>query len=111
MKHGKHEELKEEDPVFYVNNQRQSKLQNKLQPFLRIIKQTGPVTFEIKNQLTRRVTKGHQELLRLAPIDEWKNSQDADGRPMRKAAYVVPPETENETETSQDEDLELEPDP
>lgn len=35
--------------------------------------------------------------------------QDADGRPMRKAAYVVPLETE--TETSQDECLELEPDP
>lgn len=29
MKHGKSEELKVGDPVFYVNNQRQSKLQNK----------------------------------------------------------------------------------
>lgn len=50
------------------------------------------------------MTKAHHELLRLAPIDEWKISQDADGRPMRTTAYVVPPETENETETSQDED-------
>lgn len=90
MKHGKTEELKVGDPVFYVNNQRQSKLQNKWQPFYRIIKQTGPVTFEIKNQLTGRVTKAHQELLRLAPIDEWKIPQDTEGRPIRKAAYVVP---------------------
>lgn len=55
------------------------------------------------------MTKAHQELFRLAPIDEWKIPQEADGRPMRKAAYVVPPETQ--TETSQDEYLELEPDP
>lgn len=79
--------------------------------FLWIIKQTGPVTFEIKNQLTGRVTKAHQELLRLAPNDEWKIPQDAEGRPIRKAAYVVPPEPETETENSDNEDSEIDLDP
>lgn len=111
MKHGKTEELKVGDPVFYINNQRQSKLQNKWQPFYRIIKQTVPVTFEIKNQLTGRVIKAHQELLRFAPIDEWKIPQDAEGRPIRKAAYVVPPEPETETENSDNEDSEIDLDP
>lgn len=101
------EELKVGDPVFYVNNQRQSKLQNKWQPFYRTIKQTGPVTFEIKNQLTGRVTKAHQELLRLAPIDEWKIPQDAEGRPIRKAAYVVPPEPETENSDNEDSEIDL----
>lgn len=91
MKHGKNEELKVGDPVFFVNNQRQCKLQNNWQPFFRIIKQTGPVTFEIKNQLTGRVTKAHQELLRLAPIDEWKIPQDADGRPFAKSSIRCSP--------------------
>jgi hypothetical protein len=35
METGKHEQLKVGDAAFYVNNQRQSKLQNKWQPSFR----------------------------------------------------------------------------
>lgn len=55
--------------------------------------------------------KAYQELLRFAPIDEWKIPQDAEGRLIRKAAYVVPPEPETETENSDNEDSEIDLDP
>lgn len=57
------------------------------------------------------MTKAQQELLRLAPIDEWKIPQDTEGRPIRKAAYVIPPEPETETENSDNEDSEIDLDP
>lgn len=63
-------DLKVGDPVYYKNNQRQSKLQAKWKPFYRIIEQTSPVTFKINNQLDGKVTKAHKELLRFATIDE-----------------------------------------
>ena len=84
-------DLKIGDPVYYKNNQRQSKLQSKWKPFYRIIEQISPVTFKIKNQLDGKVTKAHKELLRLAKLDQWEIPRNDQGRPLRKAAYVVPP--------------------
>lgn len=57
------------------------------------------------------MTKAHQELLRLAPIDEWKIPQDAEGRPNRKAAYVVPPESETKNSDNEDSEIDLDPQP
>lgn len=57
------------------------------------------------------MTKAHQELLRLAPIDEWKIPQDAEGRPIRKAAYVVPPESETKNSDNEDSEIDLDPQP
>jgi hypothetical protein len=59
------------------------------------------------NQLTGRVTKAHQKLLRLAPIDEWKIPKHDDTRPIREAAYAVPPESK----TDEDENSEVNPQP
>lgn len=89
-------DLKVGDPVYYKNNQRQSKLQSKWKPFYRIIEQTSPVTFKIKNQLDGKVTKAHKELLRFANIDEWDIPKDDGGRPLRKAAYVMPQDSESD---------------
>lgn len=89
-------DLKVGDPVYYKNNQRQSKLQAKWKPFYRIIEQTSPVRFKIKNQLDDKVTKAHKELLRFAKIDEWGIPKDDDGRPLRKAAYVMPQDSESD---------------
>jgi hypothetical protein len=96
-------DLKIGDPVYYKNNQRQSKLQSKWKPFYRIIEQISPVTFRIKNQLDGKVTKAHKELLRLAKLDEWEIPKNDQGRPLRKAAYVVPPESESDTPESNGE--------
>jgi hypothetical protein len=96
-------DLKVGDPVYYKNNQRQSKLQSKWKPFYRIIEQISPVTFKIKNQLDGKVTKAHKELLRLAKLDEWEIPKNDQGRPLRKAAYVVPPESESDTPESDGE--------
>jgi hypothetical protein len=96
-------DLKVGDPVYYKNNQRQSKLQSKWKPFYRIIEQISPVTFKIKNQLDGKVTKAHKELLRLAKLDEWEIPIYDQGRPLRKAAYVVPPESESDTPESDGE--------
>lgn len=91
-------DLKVGDPVYYKNNQRQSKLQAKWKQFYRIIEQTSPVTFKIKNQMDGKVTKAHKELLRFAKIDEWDIPQDDDGRPLRKAAYVMPQDSESDND-------------
>lgn len=89
-------DLKVGEQVYYKNNQRQSKLQSKWKPFYRIIEQTSPVTFKIKNQLDGKVTKAHKELLRFANIDEWDIPKDDGGRPLRKAAYVMPQDSESD---------------
>lgn len=89
-------DLKVGDPVYYKNNQRQSKLQAKWKPFYRIIEQTSPVTFKIKNQLDGKVTKAHKELLRFAKIDEWDIPKDDGGRLLRKAVYVMPQDSESD---------------
>lgn len=89
-------DLKVGDPVYYKNNQRQSKLQAKWKPFYRIIEQTSPVRFKIKNQLDGKVTKAHKELLRFAKIDEWDIPKDDGGRLLRKAVYVMPQDSESD---------------
>ncbi|XP_062587953.1 superoxide-generating NADPH oxidase heavy chain subunit C-like [Saccostrea cucullata] len=95
-KNTKDVEFKIGDPVYYKNNHRQSKLQSKWKPFYRIIEQISPVTFKIKSQLDGKVTKAHKELLRLAKIDEWELPTNEQGRPLRKAAYVMPPESQSD---------------
>jgi hypothetical protein len=96
-------ELKVGDPVYYKNNQRQSKLQSKWKPFYRIVEQISPQTFKIKTQLDGKVTKAHKELLRLAKIDERDIPKNELCRPLRKSAYVVPPESETNSDESDNE--------
>lgn len=84
------------NPVYYKNNQRQIKLQAKWKPFYRIIEQSLPVTFRIKNKLDSKVTKAHKELPRFAKTDKWNIPQDDDERLLRKAAYAMPQDSESE---------------
>lgn len=102
-RNSKDEHLKVGDPVYVRNHRRTSKLDNKWTPYYRIIEQTGPVSFKVRNQLTGEVTKAHARHLRLANVDEWSLPKDNIGRPLRKSTYVVPPE-----ESSSDES-EMEP--
>lgn len=96
-------DLKVGDPIYYKNNQRQSKLQSKWKPFYRNTKQISPVTFKIKNQLHGKVTKAHNELL--AKIDTWDIPKDDDGRPLRNAAYPAVPESESDAESKKAQDV------
>jgi hypothetical protein len=68
-------------------------------PIYRIIKQTGPVSFVVKYQLTGTTTKCHDRQLRVDNLTQWPdfNQQETD-RPERKANYVVPPTDEESSE-------------
>jgi len=54
------------------------------------VKQKGPVTFIIKNQLDGTTIKTHAEHLRLANVDEWDIPKTKSGRSLRRAAFVMP---------------------
>lgn len=89
------------DPVYLKNHQRKSKLQSKWKPFYRIIEIKSPVTFIVKNQLDGTTTKTHAEHIRLANIDEWEIPKRTNARPMRRANYVVPPDSESGSSSSE----------
>lgn len=93
------------DPVYYKNNQRKGKLDVKWKPYYRIMEKIGPVTYIIRNQLDGSTSRVHAELLRKAELDDWEIPRADDGRPMRRAAYVIPPDDS----TSEEEDSENEP--
>lgn len=86
------------DPVYYKNFTRKSKLESKWKPYFRILEQTSPVTYIIKNQLTGATTKVHAEQIRLANIEDWDIPTE-NGRPLRAANYVVPPVVDNSNDS------------
>ena len=72
-------------------------------PYYRIIEKKGPVSFVIKSQLDGSTTKAYAGDIRLANIDDWQISKDANNRRLRDAAYVIPPQpSDSETESDSD---------
>jgi hypothetical protein len=66
-------------------------------------RQTGPVSFVVKDKLTGTTTKYHARQLRLADITLWPTPVNNDNaRPMRKTNHVVPPADE---ESSEEEEI------
>ena len=102
-KNSKPVEITVGDPVYLKNHQRKNKLDKKWSPYYRVVKQTTPVTFVIKNQLTGDIQKAHVENLRLANIDEWEIPRAVDGRAIRRAQYAVPPESSGDDTDSESE--------
>ena len=94
------------DPVYYRNNQRKGKLDIKWKPFYRIIEKRGPVTYIFKNQLDGSTSKVHAEMLRLANIEDWNISNNAESRRLRDAAYVIPPKV-SDSGSDSDSDSEM----
>ena len=91
-------ELHVGDAVFNRNNLRTSKLQNKWSPYYRIIKQTGPLSFIIKNQLDNSTTKAHARHLLKTNITDWQVPKpDETLRPTRQTTFVVPPRKQIQT--------------
>ena len=72
-------EYKVGDPVYY-KNPRKGKFDMKYLPYYRIIEKNGPVSFVIKNQLDGSTTKAYAGDIRLANIDDWQISKDANNR-------------------------------
>ena len=58
--------------------------------YYRIIEKKGPVSFVIKTQLDGSTTKPYSGDIRLANIDDWQISKDANNRRLRDAAYLIP---------------------
>ena len=77
------------DPVYVYNNSRQSKLDDKWMTHYRVLEQTGPVTYTVRNQLTGDVRRVHAEHLKQADLTDWP--MPTPRRNLRKARYVVPP--------------------
>ena len=78
------------DPVYLKQQQRKSKLEGRCCPYCRIIEQTSPVSFKLKNQLDGTVTKAHAEHMSLANLGDWEIPKDKKGRPKRRVKYVAP---------------------
>ncbi|CAC5415498.1 unnamed protein product [Mytilus coruscus] len=102
-KYSKDIKFEVENPVFYKNHRKASKLSRKWTPCYRIIEQTSPVSFNLKNQLDGTTTKAHAEQIRLAKLD-WEIPNNNQGKTLRKAAYVVPVESQSE-DSSQDDSI------
>ncbi|CAC5412417.1 unnamed protein product [Mytilus coruscus] len=102
-KHSKDIKFEVGNPVFYKNHRRASKLSRKWTSYYRIIEQTSPVSFILKNQLDGIATKAHAEQIRLAKLD-WEIPNNNQGKALRKAAYVVPVESQSE-DSSDDESI------
>ena len=77
----------------------------KRKPYYRIIEKRGPVSYIIKNQLDGVTSKVQAEMWRKANVDNWRISKDANGKRLRDADCVIPPEA-SESESESDSDLE-----
>jgi len=96
-------ELQVGDPVYLKKHQRKSKLENKWTPYYRVVEKLSPLTYLIRSQLDGSTTKSHIKHLRLAAIGDWEIPKDNLERPIRKAAFVVPPSS-SESDSSDDND-------
>lgn len=64
-----------------------------MRPYFRIIEQTSPLTYIIKNQLDNTTRKAHVEQLRHAKIDDLEIPKETAGHVKRKA--TEDPSTDN----------------
>ena len=95
-------EYKVGDPVYYKNHSK-GKFGMQYLPYYRIIEKKGPVSFVIKSQLHGCTTKAYAGDIKLANINDWQISKDANNRRLRDVAYVIPPQpSESETESDSD---------
>ena len=92
------------DAVYVHNTRRSSKLDPKWCPYYRILKQNGPVTFLVKNQLDGSTKQVHAAHLKLAKLDNWKLPQS--NPEIRKAKLAIAPNTSDSESDEQDDNFE-----
>lgn len=85
------------DPVFVYDNSRDCKLNNRWMTHYRVMKQTSPVSFVVRNQLTGDVRRVHAEDLQKADLTEWP--MPTPRKKLRRAQYVVDPHTSDSDDT------------
>lgn len=90
------------DPVYWQKHRREGKIDKSFRPYYRIIEQKSPVTYVIRSQLDGTTEKVHADHLKLAKIDQWTIPKTATGQPIRRAAYVVPPPSDDSISESSD---------
>ena len=96
-RNAKPSEIKVGDPVYWFNHRRQDKFDKKWVPHYRVLKQTGPVSFIVQNQLTGKEARVHAEDLRLARgIDKWK--------PEENETNIVTDESDTDAESDHSEE-------
>ena len=101
-------EFKVGDAVYYKNHQRKNKLDARWKPFYRIVEKRGPVTYIIRDQLEGTSIKAHAAHIKLANVDEWEiPERTTHGRPLRGAAYAIPPESETAESSDSEDELPL----
>jgi hypothetical protein len=103
-RNSKDEQFKVGDPVYLKNHRRNNKLESKWTPYYRITKQTGPLSFIIRNQLNGTTVKTHARHIRPANM-EWQIPTETGKRILRKSNYVVPPESDSTSESEDEQGL------
>ena len=99
-KNTKDQEFKLGDFVYYKNHNKSSKLQNNWLTHHVIVRQTSPVSFVIRNQLTGREIKAHANSLIKANL-EWKIPK-TEGKPIRKATLAESPPSSDDEDQEED---------
>ena len=90
------------DPVYWEKHKREGKIDNYFNPYYRVIEKVSPVTYIIRNQLDGTTQSVHADHIKLAKIDQWEIPRTPTGQPRRRAAYVVPPFSDDSDSESSD---------
>ena len=87
------------DPVYLKNNHKANKLDKNWLTGYTIVKVNGPLSFDVRNQLTGVTYKAHADNLQLADV-EWKIPPD--DRVRRRAQLAATPPSSAESESDGD---------
>ena len=90
------------EPVFLYNPMRKHKLEKKWLPFYRVMEQTGPVNFVIRNQVDGTIKRVHSSRIQKANL-EWEVPAPKQAeRPLRATRFAIAPSTGGSTTSSSD---------
>lgn len=93
------------DPVYYKMPLSEGKLDQRWEPYYRILERTGPVSFVIWDQMAGRTKRANSNDLKLAEIADWEVSEPKTKRVRkRKVTLVEPEEMETDEDYGEEED-------
>ena len=105
------ETLQVGDSVYYKNHTKSSKLENNWLTHFVIIKQTTPVSFVIRNQLSGKLVRAHANSLRLAKTEWQIPPQDGPKLRSTKLATSLPNSDTDDSDVSKSSDATIIYDP
>ena len=86
-----HHDFEVGEAVFLYNPMRKHKLEKKWLPFFRIMEQTGPVNFVIRNQVNGAIRRVHSSQIQRANLEWTIPAFVSTKRPLRKTRLAVDP--------------------